>query len=227
MRHATAFRLTALIQSACLAALLAACAGPLPDKPQRPDSYDLGLPAAAASAAPQTPAQAPLPPLALPPATAPAALDGTAMLYRLAYQGEQASQLRPYAQARWSMSAPELLTQRLRETLAASRPVVAAGEGLAALELRVHLDDFSQIFEAENRSRARIQIRATLIAPHASQRLLGQRTFIVQRPAPTPDAAGGAQAMREAADAAIADMAAWLASPSLAIPAAPGHPRKP
>ena len=32
----------------------------------------------------------------------------------------------------------------------------------------------------------------------------------VQRPAPTPDAAGGAKAMREAADAAIADLAAWL-----------------
>ena len=190
---------------ALAAALLAACSTPLPDKPARPASYDLGLPAAAAASG-----AASQPPLALPAVTAPAALDSPAMLYRLAYQGEQASQLRPYAQARWSMSAPELLTQRLRETLAASRPVVAAGEGLAALELRVHLDDFSQIFEAENRSRARIQIRATLIAPHASQRLLGQRTFIVQRPAPTPDAAGGAQAMREAADAAIADLAAWL-----------------
>ena len=131
------------------------------------------------------------------------------MLYRLAYKNE-ADQPRPYARARWSMSPPELLTQRLRETLAASRPVVGAGEGLAAAELRVHLDDFSQVFEAENRSHARIQIRATLIAPRASQRLLGQRTFTVQRPAPTPDAAGGAKAMREAADAAIADLAAWL-----------------
>ncbi len=37
----------------------------------------------------------------------------------------------------------------------------------------MHLDDFSQVFEAENRSHARIQIRATLIAPRASQRLLG------------------------------------------------------
>lgn len=30
------------------------------------------------------------------------------------------------------------------------------------------------------------------------------------QPVPTPDAAGGAKAMREAADAAIADLAAWL-----------------
>ena len=189
---------------ALAAALLAACSTPLPDKPARPASYDLGLPAAAAASG-----AASQPPLALPAVTAPAALDGPAMLYRLAYKNE-ADQPRPYARARWSMSPPELLTQRLRETLAASRPVVAAGEGLAALELRVHLDDFSQIFEAENRSHARIQIRATLIAPRASQRLLGQRTFTVQRPAPTPDAAGGAKAMREAADAAIADLAAWL-----------------
>lgn len=189
---------------ALAAALLAACSTPLPDKPARPASYDLGLPAAttASGAASQ-------PPLALPAVTAPAALDGPAMLYRLAYKNE-ADQPRPYARARWSMSPPELLTQRLRETLAASRPVVGAGEGLAAAELRVHLDDFSQVFEAENRSHARIQIRATLIAPRASQRLLGQRTFTVQRPAPTPDAAGGAKAMREAADAAIADLAAWL-----------------
>lgn len=187
---------------ALAAALLAACSTPLPDKPARPASYDLGLPAAASGAVSQ-------PPLALPAVTAPAALDGPAMLYRLAYKNE-ADQPRPYARARWSMSPPELLTQRLRETLAASRPVVGAGEGLAAAELRVHLDDFSQVFEAENRSHARIQIRATLIAPRASQRLLGQRTFTVQRPAPTPDAAGGAKAMREAADAAIADLAAWL-----------------
>ena len=182
---------------ALAAALLAACSTPLPDKPARPASYDLGLPAAAAASG-----AASQPPLALPAVTAPAALDGPAMLYRLAYKNE-ADQPRPYARARWSMSPPELLTQRLRETLAASRPVVGAGEGLAAAELRVHLDDFSQVFEAENRSHARIQIRA-------SQRLLGQRTFTVQRPAPTPDAAGGAKAMREAADAAIADLAAWL-----------------
>ena len=41
----------------------------------------------------------------------------------------------------------------------------------------------------------------------------GEATGVRRPPAlnaPTPDAAGGAKAMREAADAAIADLAAWL-----------------
>ena len=79
---------------ALAAALLAACSTLLPDKPARPASYDLGLPAAttASGAASQ-------PPLALPAVTAPAALDGPAMLYRLAYKNE-ADQPHPYARAR-------------------------------------------------------------------------------------------------------------------------------
>ena len=194
--------LAPLALSAALA-LLAGCAAPLPRAPERPDSYDLGLPTPASPSATHRPA------LALAPVTAPATLDGPALLYRLTYKGE-ADQPRPYARARWSMTPPELLDQRLREALAASRAVVGPGEGLAALELRVHLDDFSQIFESEKQSQARVQLRATLIAPQASPRLLGQRTFTVQRPADTPDAAGGARAITAATDTAIADLTAWL-----------------
>lgn len=204
------------LTAALLAALLTACASALPDKPRRAAEFDLGL---SASVAPAAAEQAPLPPLALPALTAPPALESPAMLYRLAYKGETA-QPRPYAQSRWSMPPADLLGQRLRAALAASRPVVGEDEGLAALELRVHLDEFSQIFDSAEQSQARIQLRATLIDLHAArpeQRLRAQRSFSAQRPAPSADAAGGAQAMQQAADALIAELIEWLAS----VPPAP------
>ncbi|HNK52849.1 MAG TPA: ABC transporter, partial [Ottowia sp.] len=37
------------------------------------------------------------------------------------------------------------------------------------------------------------------------------RSFSVRRPAPTPDAAGGAQALRDATDEALRQLIDWLA----------------
>jgi len=42
------------------------------------------------------------------------------------------------------------------------------------------------------------------------ERLLGQRVFVVQRPAPSADAAGGVRALAEAADQAAGELAQWL-----------------
>lgn len=200
------------------AAALTGCALPLPDKPARPAVYDFGpAPAAAGHTDTAPPAGA----IALPPVTAPAALDGQAVLYRLAY-ADDAQQLRPYAQARWSMPPAELLSQRLHAALAATRPVVPAGEGLAAVELRLHLDEFSQVFDAPGQSHALLRLRATALAPRAAQRLLGQRSFSVQRPAATADAPGGARALAEASDAAIAELSGWLAQlPAAERPSTP------
>ena len=186
-------------------ALLAGCALPLPDKPERPEPYDLGPALApAAGAAPRGPA------LAIDRVESSAAIDGTNMIYRLVYQGA-GQQPRPYAQARWTMSPPQLLTQRLREAFAATRPVVEAGGGLAPLELRTELDEFAQIFDSPGSSHAVVQLRATVVAPGArAQRLLGQRTFRVIRPAPTPDAPGGVAALREASDEAVRQLVEWV-----------------
>ena len=184
---------------------LAGCAVPLPDKPVRPQPYDLGpaLPLAA-NAAPSGPA------LALDRVESSAAIDGTHIIYRLVHS-DGGQQPRPYATARWTMSPPQLLTQRLREAFAATRPVVEAGGGLAPLELRTELDEFAQIFDSPGRSHAVVQLRATVVAPGArAQRLLGQRTFRVRRPAPTPDAPGGVAALREASDEAVRQLVEWV-----------------
>ena len=185
---------------------LAGCAVPLPDKPVRPQPYDLGpaLPLAA-NAAPSGPA------LALDRVESSAAIDGTHIIYRLVHS-DGGQQPRPYATARWTMSPPQLLTQRLREAFSATRPVVESGAGLAPLELRAELDEFAHIFSAPTTSEGVVRLRVTALAAGArAQPLLGQRSFSVRRPAPTPDAAGGAQALRDATDEALRQLIDWLA----------------
>ena len=88
----------------------------------RPQVYDLG-PGAVAQ---QAQGAATLPAVVLADVDAPPALDGTAVVYRLAYSDAQ--QLRPYAQARWSMPPAQLLRQRLRQTLAQQTSVMREGE---------------------------------------------------------------------------------------------------
>lgn len=186
--------------------ILAGCALPLPDKPVRPEPYDLG-PALAAPAA--SPAGAPL---ALDSVASAAAIDSTSVIYRLLYAGS-GQQPRPYAHARWTMSPPQLVTQRLREALAATRPVLDTGTGLAALEMRAELDDFTHVFSSPGASEGVVRLRVTVTAPGARQdRLLGQRTFAARHAAPTPDAAGGVGALRAATDEVVRQVVDWVAS---------------
>jgi len=201
---------------ALLAALaLAGCSG-LPDKPTRATMYDFGPGPLAIS---PTTRLAPLPPLALDDiSTSGGALDHQAVLYRLGYADVQ--QLRPYAQARWSMPPAQLVRQRVREQLGQRRAVFNAGASVALnrsqnavlpLLLRLDLEEFSHLFTSPADSVGLIRLRATLleITP-AGEKLVGQRNIIVQRPAPSGDAPGGVQALTAATDAAIAEIDQWL-----------------
>ena len=205
-------RRLALLAAALAASLLSACAA-LPEKPVRPVVYDFGpaslaVPTAAVGGFANA-ATAPLPALMLADIQAPAALDGTAMLYRLAYT--DARQLRPYAQARWSMTPAQLVRQRLREQLSAQRTVLNPGEAPANLTLRLELEEFTQIFDQPDHASAQVRLRATLVDTQAGrERLLAQRQASAQRPAPTPDAAGGVQALAAATDAVAAELAQWV-----------------
>ncbi|WP_415750698.1 ABC-type transport auxiliary lipoprotein family protein [Delftia acidovorans] len=187
--------------------------------PAQPARYDFGLaplsaPAqAATSAAPQART-----PLALADVEAPALSDGsTAMFYRLAYANGQ--ELRPYQLARWSQPPALLLQQRLRSQLGVQRPVLASSESVAQPRLqgavptllRVDIEEFSQVFDAPGSSAGVVRLRATLVEQSgAVDRLLGQKLFEVRSPAASGDAAGGAKALATAADAAIAQIDAWL-----------------
>lgn len=178
---------------------LAACS--LPARAPAPQLYDFGPPTAQAGAP-----SAVRPPLAVR-VQGSAAVEGTAMLYRLTYADTR--QLRAYSQSRWAMLPAELLQQRLREGLASTFTLVP-GE-TAARVLHVELDEFSQHFPAVAQSHGVLRLRASVLQRGAGgEQVLAQRDFVLERPAPSPDAAGGVRALAAATDAAVAELAQWL-----------------
>ncbi|NRR34287.1 membrane integrity-associated transporter subunit PqiC [Oxalobacteraceae bacterium] len=193
--------------AACAVMLLGACAS----KGPTPAHFDFGpMPASAHT----TPAPAhPLAAIVVADVSGPAALDSERMQYRLLYA--DARQARPYAYNHWSGTPLQLLTQRLKGRFAqAGVKVLAVTDAAASLPLlRIEAEDFSQEFDSASSSHGRISVRASLFRGHL---LLDQRSFSRSRPAPSADAAGGAQALAEASDALSADLLAWLASLPLA-----------
>jgi len=204
---------------ALLAIALAGCAA-IVDKPVQRTLYDFGPGADVAAPAPFS-----LPPLVLSDVETTGALDGSAVLYRLAYA--DANELRPYSQARWSAPPAQLVRQRLREHLGRERVMLSENEsaGLARegavlpRVLRVELQEFSHLFEAPSQSLGLVRLRVTLLEnTPAGEKLLAQRRFGVRRPAGTADATGGVRALAAATDAAAEEIAQWLRQPGLARP---------
>ena len=188
---------------AVIAAALAGCAlGP--QTREQPVSYDLGPPRSHAAANPRIAAT-----LLLPEVSAPAWLDGQGIIYRLSY--ENAARPQAYAQSRWAAPPAALLTQRLRGLFAAAAVsgIVTGSDGARAdYALRVELEDFSQSFDAPDRSRVTVRARASLVDV-AGRALAAQRAFAVERPAPSPDARGAVAALGEASDELIEQLLRW------------------
>jgi cholesterol transport system auxiliary component len=137
------------------------------------------------------------------------ALEGNALLYRLAYADAQ--QLKPYALTRWSMPPAQLISQRLRQHLGVQRAVLAPGEAAAQFNVRWVLEEFSQVFDSPTESYALLRLRATLTQRNGgNETLLAQRSFVVQQVASTPDAQGAVRALTQASDRAAEQLAAWL-----------------
>lgn len=204
-------RLTAL----ALGALLAGCSSIAPDKPARAALYDFGvLPATSSPAAPRQAA------IVLADLEAAGSLEGSSLLYRLAYANEH--QLLPYAQARWVAPPQRLVRQRLREMLGRDRPVLDSSESAALARtggfmpptLRVDLEEFTHLFDSPTQSWGVVRLRVTLMENTAAgERLMGQRVIVQKLPAPSADAPGGVRALTAATDAAAQEIANWLVQP--------------
>lgn len=196
------FRTALCISLAFALVLLTACA----TAPAPVNLYDFGT-------APETSgriAGCDLPPVNLANISSPAALDSNLMLYRLQYDNGQQSHA--YAAHRWTMPPAQLLTVRIKSQLADNQAhhVHLLDSGIAnpdGWQLRLDLMDFAQYFDDAKHSYAQLQLRATLLRANT---LVAQSTFRQRAPADSPDAPGGARAMRHASDAFISDLSTWL-----------------
>ncbi|MCC6611033.1 MAG: membrane integrity-associated transporter subunit PqiC [Burkholderiales bacterium] len=189
------------LASIAAALALAACVS---TPPQTPAEYDFGPGAATREEPPRLRRE-----ITVAAVTAPAWLESPALVYRLAYL--DASQPRAYVESRWVARPAELFTARLRQRLAATTAsgVLVPADGVrTAVTLRVEVQEFSQVFDAPDRSRALVRVRGVLVA---DGRLVAQTTFSAERVAPSADAGGGARALGLAADVAIDRLIGWTA----------------
>jgi cholesterol transport system auxiliary component len=193
------------VMIACVAALPGCAVG---GKSDSATLYDLG-PLKTQQANQTLPA---LPPISIAAVQVPVWLDSSMMFYRLHYANAQ--QPRPYAQARWTMTPAQLLTQHLKARIAQAGGIaLAAADGAVDVPiLRIEADDFSQHFASPLESTGQVALRASL---YRGRSLLAQRSFVRQSSAGSADAAGGAAALALASDATIADIILWLHGLSL------------
>jgi cholesterol transport system auxiliary component len=140
--------------------------------------------------------------------TAAPGLAGEGIAYRLAFQ--QAQRLEHYRDSFWAAPPAALLTQRLREQLAAWPTPPACG-GRAAALLTVNLDEFEQVFASPASSQVVLRLHATLWPADAAAPPL-QQHWRLERPAPSPDAPGAVRALAGAVDAWLPQLAGWLAT---------------
>ena len=172
----------------------------VPEPAVRPATYDLGNPAAIPAATEQK-----RPVLVVAEVQAPHQLDSSYMFYRLAYANSQ--EQKPYAQSRWAMPPAQLIQLRMKNRLSAVFAIVSAGDAVQAPVLKVDLEAFDQTFASKDSSQGVLRLRASLIR---NRQLLAQKSFAVERPAPTADAAGGVQALTQATDVVLGELMDWV-----------------
>ena len=201
MKNSANTRHTFVVVAMAIASLLAAgCASP----PARDIvNYDFGI-----ATSPQNPRIGS--DLMVADVQAPAWMENTGIFYRLAYA--DAARPQAYANSRWIMPPAGLLTQRLRAVLRASSKaaVVSPGDGARTdLVLRVDLDEFTQVFDATERSRGVLRASARLLK---GREVLATRVFSIELPAASANAEGGARALASASDSLGNQLADWIAA---------------
>lgn len=166
-------------------ALTAGC-NLVPERPPAPTLHDFG---------PAAVGQAPLP-WSMVEVEAPDWLQDDRIHYRRLYADP--TRVDSYARSRWVAPVPDLLKERLAE----------AGGGLGH-RLRLRLLDFEQVFDRPESTRVVIRFHAVVQGPGGQP--VGERSFRLSRPAPTPDAAGAVAAFADSMTEALARLGEWLA----------------
>lgn len=140
--------------------------------------YDLG----ATSVGNATASDLPMPPVKVLAVSSPRNLETDAFAYRLSYVDAQRTGT--YSNSHWTMPPAQLLTQRLREALAARGPILSGADPVRAVPLlEVELTSFEQVFDAPEQSHGAVAVRATLTQQGrvVSQRSCRQRAHAERR----------------------------------------------
>ncbi|MGA0608717.1 ABC-type transport auxiliary lipoprotein family protein [Caldimonas sp. KR1-144] len=163
--------------------------------------YDLGPPPTASAVS--MPA-----PLRIADVDAPPSLEGAQMLYRLQYADPY--QHAAYRDSRWAAPPATLVGQRMRQAAALGDAALTAPAPLRMVH--VELDRFEQVFSAPGTSRVVVQLRARVLDAATRTRGSAERSFSVERDAPSADAAGAARAMAGAVDEVTRQVLGWAAA---------------
>lgn len=179
-----------------LAALTLGACGAMPKNQASTTIYDFGLPTA------RLVSDSLWSKLALEVKT-PAWFDSLNVDYRLAY--DDPLKPREYVEARWAGTPGTLLALRLQQQLG-----VMSSSGVAAADcvLRIELQEFSQIFDSPQNSRGVLQASVSLL--DARRQIVVERQLNVERPAASPDARGGVNALATASAEFGERIGEWL-----------------
>lgn len=162
-------------------------------------TYDFGLPQQSNDKVRRVKAR-----LEVPTVNSPSWLDTPAILYRLTYQ--DTALLQPYANSRWAASPSALLTLRLRQAI---DDIKSGGEDVKQYDVQVALEEFSQVFDKPGSSHVLLRANVQLTG-HDDRSTVAERTFTIERNAPTADAQGAVSALTQASDDFITQLVDWL-----------------
>ncbi|MCK9382863.1 MAG: PqiC family protein [Sulfuritalea sp.] len=130
-------------------------------------------------------------------------LAGPDMHFRLVY-AEPLSR-RSYAESRWAAPPAELLEAFLKRRIVFGQPDF----GGAGCRLQLVLDELEQRYDDPQGSKQVLEVRARL-TPLRGAETISRRTFLIQKPAASATAGGGAAATRDAVQALADDLGTWL-----------------
>ena len=117
---------------------------------------------------------------------------------------------RRYAMSQWVATPGELVTLRLRDTVASANAgyTLTASNGSGGYLLQATLEEFTQAFTQPAKSHCIVQLRVSLWK--SAEQITAQRIFRIEMPAQTPDARGAATCLASAVNMDVDKIVQWL-----------------
>lgn len=144
------------------------------------------------------------PAIAVPAAASAALLNETMVVWRVGDTGQPQA----YTTYQWVAPPARLITQRVVDRLSLQGAVLQQAVGADFPQVRLNVQRFEQTFSLDGASsQGKLTVQVVLIR---GTKVQDQLLINIAVPAQTQDAMGGADALRQATDQAVEQMAQWL-----------------